>query len=291
MSDDLKLLGEKIINEKEVFAESITEKITSGRSYLDEEKVRKWRIELFQFLGDIFIKDENTVLEEIRPWMKSIADSTVSFGLSIDEAMNNLPKYRSLLWDFFETQIKESDISASAVLQATKKVDVILEEIMKIYSRHYVQQNERLMKAAQESIQELSVPVVPIAGNIAVLPITGEIDTHRAKMVMEKSLEQSRELKLKYLIIDVSGVPMVDTMVSHHIFQVINALRLLGVEAILTGLSPAIAQTVVSLGVNFSNVKTFATLQQALVEIGIRYELDTSSSPIAERLTKQKQNT
>lgn len=147
MSDDLKLLGEKIINEKEVFAESITEKITSGRSYLDEEKIRKWRIELFQFLGDIFTKDEDTVLEEVRPWMKSIAESTVSFGLSIDEAMNNLPTYRSLLWDFFETQIKESDISASTVLQATKNVDVILEEIMKIYSRHYVQQNERLMEA------------------------------------------------------------------------------------------------------------------------------------------------
>ncbi|WP_312036244.1 STAS domain-containing protein [Priestia aryabhattai] len=118
------------------------------------------------------------------------------------------------------------------------------------------------------ALEELSVPMVPLSKGIAVMPIVGQIDTHRAQLIMETALEESANLQLHYLILDISGVLIVDTMVANNIIEIVKALQLIGTKTMITGIRPEIAQTVVSLGIELGTIKTKATLEQALAEIG-----------------------
>ncbi len=124
------------------------------------------------------------------------------------------------------------------------------------------------LNAQKEMINELSAPIMPIADGIGILPLVGEIDTYRAKMILESVLDQCSSLRLSYLFLDISGVPIVDTMVAYQIFKVIDSTKLLGIETTISGIRPEIAQTVVKLGIDFSQVKTEQSLAKALAKNG-----------------------
>ncbi|MBM7691450.1 anti-anti-sigma regulatory factor [Peribacillus deserti] len=111
---------------------------------------------------------------------------------------------------------------------------------------------------------ELSVPVIPLTKGVGVLPLIRKIDIDRAQLLMEQSLKHAVQLKLTYLIFDLSGVPLVDTMAAQQIFHVIQSLQLIGVKTILTGIRPEIARTMVSLGTNKEEILVKASLEQAL---------------------------
>nr|WP_251030358.1 STAS domain-containing protein [Bacillus sp. ISL-35] len=117
---------------------------------------------------------------------------------------------------------------------------------------------------AEASALELSIPVIKISNQIGVLPIIGDIDTQRAQELMNKALMKSSELSLEHLIIDLSGVPIIDTMVADRIFKVVRALSLLGVNTILSGIRPEIAQTMVNLGVNVSDIPVTSSVHMAM---------------------------
>jgi len=102
------------------------------------------------------------------------------------------------------------------------------------------------------------------------MSIIGEIDTRRSALIMETALNKSSSLKFKVLFLDISGVEIIDTMVADNLFNVIYALKLLGVKTVITGIRPEIAQTTVKLGIDFKTIDTKSTLAQALKEIGIK---------------------
>jgi rsbT co-antagonist protein RsbR len=120
------------------------------------------------------------------------------------------------------------------------------------------------LKAHQEMIHELSSPIITIKKDVALLPLVGDIDTARAKVILESTLQQCADKHIAYLYIDLSGVAMVDTMVAHQIFQLIDALNLLGVKSTLSGIRPEIAQTAIQLGLSFTNVRIKSNLAHAL---------------------------
>jgi rsbT co-antagonist protein RsbR len=126
------------------------------------------------------------------------------------------------------------------------------------------------LERAQSTFLELSVPVVPLAKEIAVLPLIGNIDTERANYLMEETLKSANRLQLQRLIVDLSGVYIIDTMVADQIFKVIDSLRFLGVETILTGIRPEVAQTIVSIGIDFSSLTIKSSLQKAIEDLLIR---------------------
>ncbi|MDP4164913.1 MAG: STAS domain-containing protein, partial [Bacillota bacterium] len=92
----------------------------------------------------------------------------------------------------------------------------------------------------------------------------GDLDTKRAQQLMDRALEQGTNYNLTYMIIDLSGVPIIDTMVADQLFKVISSLKLVGIETCLTGIRPEIAQTMVNLGIDFKSILTFSSLHQAL---------------------------
>jgi rsbT co-antagonist protein RsbR len=116
-------------------------------------------------------------------------------------------------------------------------------------------------------IRTLSVPLVPIAKGVAILPLIGELTNERAEIVMEKSLVESRQLSLDYLVIDLSGVSRLDETVTYHLLKIVSALKLVGVKAILTGIRPELAIKAVKVTSEFSSFQTYPTLASALSHI------------------------
>lgn len=113
-------------------------------------------------------------------------------------------------------------------------------------------------------IQELSSPVIALDNKRALLPLIGDIDTTRAKFILEHTLEQCGEKGIHHLFIDLSGVVMIDTHVAHQIFNLIKSLSLIGVKTTLSGIRPEIAQTTVQFGISFNDVSIKPTLAGAL---------------------------
>ena len=132
-----------------------------------------------------------------------------------------------------------------------------------------VESHQRSLEIAQIAFIEISVPVVPLFQGVAVLPLIGNIDTERANIIMEKTLNSAIKLQLDKLIIDLSGIHIVDRAVAEQIFKIVDALTLIGVRTVITGIRPEVAQLVVSQGMDFSGVTIKATLSQAMNEIFI----------------------
>jgi ABC-type sugar transport system substrate-binding protein/anti-anti-sigma regulatory factor len=132
---------------------------------------------------------------------------------------------------------------------------------------HEAQRNlqQEVIEAQKRAIQELSTPVIPLIERIIVMPLIGTIDTLRAGDIMRALLQGIRENRAQVVILDITGVPLVDTAVANHLVKTVQAARLKGARTIITGISDAVAETLVDLGVDWSEFETLADLQTGLI--------------------------
>jgi rsbT co-antagonist protein RsbR len=130
----------------------------------------------------------------------------------------------------------------------------------------FVQERERIIRQQQEAIRELSTPVLQVRERLLILPIIGALDPQRARQVTEQLLRGIRANRAKVVVIDITGVPSVDSTVANHLVQTVDASRLMGATVIVTGLSSEIAQTLVTIGVDLSKMKTVGDLQGGIEE-------------------------
>ena len=130
----------------------------------------------------------------------------------------------------------------------------------------FVDERERIIREQQESIRELSTPVLQVRDRLLILPIIGVLDSARARQLTEQLLAGIRDNRARVVVIDVTGVATIDLTVANHLVQAVEASRLMGASAILTGLSSRIAQTLVDLGVDLGTIKTVGDLQGGLEE-------------------------
>ncbi len=130
----------------------------------------------------------------------------------------------------------------------------------------FVQERERIIRQQQEAIRELSTPVLQVRERILILPIIGVLDEQRANQLTEQLLAGIRNHRAKVVVIDTTGVPDVDSSVANHLVQTVDASRLMGASVILTGLSPEIAQTLVTIGVDLGKMNTVGDLQGGVEE-------------------------
>src|SRR6187200_2523379 len=130
----------------------------------------------------------------------------------------------------------------------------------------FVQERERIIRQQQDAIRELSTPVLQVRERILILPIIGVLDEQRANQFTEQLLAGIRSNRAKVVVIDITGVPDVDSEVANHLVQAVDASRLMGASVILTGLSPEIAQTLVTIGVDLGKMNTVGDLQGGVEE-------------------------
>src|SRR5918993_5458785 len=130
----------------------------------------------------------------------------------------------------------------------------------------FVDERERVIRQQQDAIRELSTPVLPVRERLLILPIIGVLDSERARQLTEQLLTGIRAHRAKVVVIDITGVPDVDEAVANHLVRTVDASRLMGASVIITGLSPKIAETLVTIGVDLSKMNTIGDLQGGLEE-------------------------
>lgn len=140
----------------------------------------------------------------------------------------------------------------------------------------FAARTNRIIAEQHEALMEMSTPVTEIWADILMLPVVGFVDSKRAQDVMSAVLKKIAESHARFLILDISGVAVMDTAVANHLFKITKATRLMGCVCTISGVSPAIAETIVSLGIEVGNIRTTATLKDALhaaiAETGVRLE-------------------
>ena len=140
---------------------------------------------------------------------------------------------------------------------------LLIDRLALLTTEAYMAAREEIISRQQQELLELSTPVVKLWDGVLALPIIGTLDSARTQVVMENLLQSVVATNSKYAIIDITGVPTVDTVVAQHLLKTMTAARLMGAECIISGVRPQIAQTIVHLGINLENVITKARLSDA----------------------------
>ncbi|ASN03538.1 STAS domain-containing protein [Virgibacillus necropolis] len=257
--EETKLLGIKMEERKYEISREMAENRDN-----DTEKALEIRAEIIQIIADSFRQDTKTVTDRIIKWGVMTGEQAINYGVALDESLKSTSNIRQILWRNIEEIVFANKVSIETIFEVARKIDPLLDQAVYAYSTAYVKSYKEVLDQAQENFLVLSAPVVPILGGMAVLPIIGGIDTDRADVLLQTALRESAKQDLTHLFIDLSGVAVVDTLVANYIFKIIQSLELVGVQAVLVGIRPEVAQTMVTLGINFSEVKTFSTMQQAL---------------------------
>jgi rsbT co-antagonist protein RsbR len=164
------------------------------------------------------------------------------------------------------------DLAQQRAGQDSKKLAEMLWDLTALLDRlglytteAYQETRESVIMRQQQELMELSTPVVRLWDEVVALPLIGTLDSARTQVVMENLLQQVVETGARIAIIDITGVPTVDTLVAQHLMKTVAATRLMGADCIISGIRPQIAQTIVHLGVNLNDIVTKATLADAFL--------------------------
>ena len=153
---------------------------------------------------------------------------------------------------------------AEALAEETWRANDLVDKLGMMTVNAYIRGREQVIRRQQEELLELSTPVVKVWNGVLALPMIGTLDSARTQVVMESLLQRIVDTGSEIAIIDITGVPTVDTLVAQHLLKTVTAIRLMGAECIISGVRPQIAQTIVHLGVDLEGVMTKANLSDAL---------------------------
>lgn len=230
---------------------------------LKERELREQSREfLQQFSEAITAESENLDAPSWNPvkeMLASVSRSRSLQGFTPVETAMFVFSLKQPVFDLLRREVKDSEKLADEVWRMTVLLDKLGLYTTEIYQRN----RESVISRQQTELLELSTPVVELWDNIVALPLIGTLDSARTQVVMENLLEKIVENEAMIAIIDITGVPTVDTLVAQHLLKTVAAARLMGADCIISGMRPQIAQTIVHLGVNLSDVVTKATLADA----------------------------
>ncbi|MGG3926954.1 STAS domain-containing protein [Metabacillus fastidiosus] len=204
----------------------------------------------------------NHFMVQDRDSMENIIDYShrlVQLGWGLGFIIDSLGAFGKILFKHMAEDSPEIE-QMKFVWEFDKWISPINRELLNQYASSW-QKTVNLQKIA---LQELSAPLIPIFDNITVMPLVGTIDTERAKRIMENLLQGVVKHRAQVVLIDITGVPVVDTMVAHHIIQASEAVRLVGAKCLIVGIRPEIAQTIVNLGINLNQIITKNSLQKGV---------------------------
>lgn len=238
-------LRSDLINEKELLQQSqeflklLTSALRIGNlSNYDSTEFHK----LFEFLKD---------LSSGRALMGFTPSETATFVFSLKQPLFTL---------LSKTAGKNAELMSKEIWSLT----VLIDKLGLYTTEEFQKSRERIIKQQQQELLELSTPVAKLWDGILVLPLIGTLDSARTQLVMENLLQKIVETSSNVAIIDITGIPVVDTLVAQHLIKTMNAARLMGAECIVSGIRPQIAQTIIHLGISLTDVITKATLADAV---------------------------
>ena len=198
---------------------------------------------------------------EVRHFLEELSRQRVLAGFNPDETAAFI---FSLKKPLFEALKQESLADPQRFAEDAWGVTVLLDQLGLHTVKSSQRAREEVINRQQQELLELSTPVVKLWDGILALPMIGTLDSARTQIVMESLLQKIVDTESQIAILDITGVPTVDTLVAQHLLKTVTALRLMGAECIISGVRPQIAQTIVHLGVDLQGVITKASLADAL---------------------------
>lgn len=210
---------------------------------------------------DLIISNFKGTNEEYKERLTDFAEKVVRLGWPLTFVTKGLHTFNLIV---FEGMQKEGIVTTENQMEIVYEFDrwatPMNNEIVSVYSSTW----ERTVSLQKIALQELSAPLIPVFEGITVMPLVGTIDTERAKQIMENLLKGAVKHRSEVVLIDITGVPVVDTMVAHHIIQAADAVRLIGAKCMLVGIRPEIAQTIVNLGIDLNQFTTKNNLKKGI---------------------------
>ncbi|MFN7999313.1 MAG: STAS domain-containing protein [Bryobacteraceae bacterium] len=220
---------------------------------------------------------EGTAWTPVRELLAEISRSRARQGFTPGETATFVLSLKQPV--FQEIQRRLAENGAAAVSDELWTATVILDKLALLTTEFYQKGREEVIQRQQRELLELSTPVVKLWGGILALPVIGTLDSERTQIVMESLLQQIVETGASIAIIDITGVPTVDTLVAQHLLKTVAAAGLMGAECIISGIRPQIAATIVHLGVDLSAVITKASLADAFSLALSRLGLKIQAAP------------
>ena len=213
-------------------------------------------IEAVQQNGD----DENAgSWKSLQDMLAEMSRTRVAQGFSPSETATFVFSLKQPIFDMLRRELRDVDELCREMWLTT----ALLDKLGLYTTEAYLQSRDSIISRQQQELMELSTPVVQLWDNVVALPLIGTLDSERTQVVMENLLEKVVETGASIAIIDITGVPTVDTLVAQHLLKTVAAARLMGADCIISGIRPQIAQTIVHLGINLADIITKATLADA----------------------------
>jgi rsbT co-antagonist protein RsbR len=272
--------------EKDILSDWLKEQFSAGtgrgQSFTDAD-LRDQSSGFLSAFRSVLQKPDNEnlsgdVWSPVRQLLGELSRARALGGYSSSETATFIFSLKKPLFERLRTELRnDTEALADAMWQATR----LLDRLGLYTTEVFTDIREGVIERQQRELLELSTPVVELWENIVALPLVGTLDSQRTQIVMETLLQKIVETGAAIAIIDITGVPTVDTLVAQHLLKTVAATRLMGADCIISGIRPQIAQTIVHLGVNLGEVTTKASLadafQVALKRIGSK--ISTQSEP------------
>jgi rsbT co-antagonist protein RsbR len=205
---------------------------------------------------------ESGAWEQTRQLLTEISQARARQGFTSIETAYFVFSLKTPLFAYLRTALSDNP---QALVEETTKTSSLFDDLGLFTVEIYQKSREQVIMSQQQELLELSTPVVQLWKDVLALPLIGTLDSARTQVVMENLLQKIADTGALMAIIDITGVPTVDTLVAQHLLKTIAAARLMGADCIISGIRPQIAQTIVHLGVDLTDVITKATLADAFI--------------------------
>jgi rsbT co-antagonist protein RsbR len=197
----------------------------------------------------------------VRDALESLSRSRVAQGQTAGDTSAFILAFKRPLFTLIQrTHAANAQLAMDAMWNASVLVDNMAQRTVTAYQRT----REDVIRRQQQELLELSTPVIKLWEGVLAVPMIGTLDSARTQIVMETLLERIVETGAQLAIIDITGVPTVDTLVAQHLLKTVSAIRLMGAECIISGIRPQIAQTIVHLGIDLQGIASKSSLADAL---------------------------
>ena len=239
-------------------------KIKDLSQRLSEAEVRAQSRRFLQLLQEATVRGnavdtDSEAYREVRKFLEEISASRAQLGFTPGETATFVFSFKKPLF----AQIRSSVPDPAEQVDEIWSASVLLDKLGLYTAEMYQKSREAVIMRQQQEMLELSTPVVKLWDGVLALPIIGTLDSSRTQTIMENLLEKIVETGSELAIIDITGVPTVDTLTAQHLLKTVTAARLMGAECIISGIRPQIAQTIVHLGVELGDIITKASLADA----------------------------